>query len=91
MFPLHKGANKIFALRIFLPFSTMVVFYTTFRKEGAIMFNKKTKEMQKAIDLAWENPTEEERIFQKLYFPHGKPTVDEFIQTVANLAKGGNM
>ena len=69
----------------------MVVLYNAFRKEGANMFNTKEKEMQKAIDLAWENPTEEERIFQKLYFPHGKPTVDEFIQTVARLAKGGNV
>ena len=58
-----------------------------FRKEGANMFNTKKKEMQKAIDLAWSHPTEEEKIFQKLYFPNGKPTVEEFIQTVAELAR----
>ena len=62
-----------------------------FERKVHKMNTPKKKEMQKAIDLAWENPTEEERIFQKLYFPHGKPTVDEFIQTVARLAKGGNM
>ena len=49
------------------------------------MFNTKKKEMQKAIDLAWENPTPEEKLFQEFYFPNGKPTVDEFIQKVAQL------
>ena len=48
------------------------------------------KEMQKAIDLAWSNPSPEEKIFQELYFPEGKPTVEEFIQRVASLAKQQN-
>lgn len=43
--------------------------------------------MQKAIDAAWENPTEEDKFFQALYFPNGKPTVKEFIDTVANIAR----
>ena len=46
-----------------------------------------TKEMQKAIDLAWENPTPEEKLFQELYFPKGKPTVEEFIRKVGDLMK----
>ena len=49
------------------------------------MNNRKRKEMQKAIDLAWENPTPEEKLFQEFYFPNGKPTVDEFIRKVAQL------
>ncbi len=59
-----------------------------FRKEGAYhMFHTKRQEMKKAIDLAWANPTEEQKRFQEQYFPKGKPTVEEFIQTVAHLAK----
>ena len=46
-----------------------------------------TKEMQKAIDLAWENPSPEEKLFQELYFPNGKPTVEEFIRKVGDLIK----
>ena len=51
------------------------------------MFTPKKREMKKAIDLAWTNPTEEQKRFQEQYFPKGKPTVEEFIQTVALLAK----
>ena len=58
-----------------------------FERKVHIMFNTKEKEMQKAIDLAWENPTPEEKTFQELYFPNGEPTVEEFIQTVARLAR----
>ena len=49
------------------------------------MFNTKKKEMQKAIDEAWKNPTKEEKLFQELYFPNGKPTVEEFIRTVSGI------
>ena len=52
-----------------------------------IMFNTKKKEMKKAIDLAWENPTMEQKLFQEKYFPEGKPTVEEFIKRVAELAR----
>ena len=51
------------------------------------MFNAKEKEMQKALDLAWENPTAEQKLFQELYFPKGKPTVKEFIKTVSSLVQ----
>ena len=51
------------------------------------MLNLKKREMKKAIDLAWENPTQEQKLFQEKYFPEGKPTVEEFIQRVANLAR----
>ena len=49
------------------------------------MFNTKGKEMKKAIDKAWSNPTEEQKKFQDLYFPNGKPMPDEFITTIANI------
>lgn len=43
--------------------------------------------MQKAIDEAWSHPTKEQKQFQELYFPLGKPTVEEFIQTMADIAR----
>ena len=58
-----------------------------FERKVHIMFNTKKKEMQKAIDLAWENPPPEEKRFQEFYFPNGKPTVEEFIRKVGDLLK----
>ena len=58
------------------------------RKDGAyIMFSTKKKEMMKAIDEAWSNPTKEQKMFQELYFPNGKPTTEEFIKTISNIIK----
>ena len=58
------------------------------RKDGAFnMFSTKEKEMKKAINQAWSNPTTEQKMFQEKYFPNGKPTVEEFIQTIANLVR----
>jgi hypothetical protein len=57
--------------------------------EVTSMFNTKNKEMQKAIDEAWSHPTKEQKQLQELYFPYGKPTVKEFIKTVANLTRQG--
>ena len=51
------------------------------------MFSTKKKEMKKAIDEAWSNPTREQKLFQERYFPNGKPTVEEFIQIVYNLVR----
>ena len=51
------------------------------------MFNAKEKEMQKAIDEAWMNPTEEQKLFQEQYFPNGKPSVKEFVKTISALVK----
>jgi hypothetical protein len=51
------------------------------------MFGTKKKEMKKAIDMAWSNPTAEQKAFQKRYFPNGKPTVEEFIQTMAIIVR----
>ena len=55
-----------------------------------IMFNTKEKEMKKAIDEAWNNPTKEQKQFQELYFPNGKPSVEEFIQTVSKIIRQKN-
>lgn len=51
------------------------------------MFNQKKREMKKAIDLAWNNPTEEQKRFQEEYFPNGKPTVEEFIKRMADIVR----
>ena len=51
------------------------------------MFSTKNKEMQKAIDEAWSNPTAEQKLFQERYFPTGKPSVKEFIETVSAIAR----
>lgn len=50
------------------------------------MFSTKEKEMKKAIDEAWRDPTKEQKLFQERYFPKGKPTVEEFVRTVSGLA-----
>lgn len=49
------------------------------------MSTNKGKEMQKAIDAAWSNPTKEQKEFQDLVFPNGKPTADVFALTIANI------
>ena len=64
--------------------------YNAFRKEGEYMTTKE-KEMQKALDMAWENPTEEQKSFQKKYFPNGKPSVDEFVQAISAIVKRESM
>ena len=51
------------------------------------MFNTKKKEMQKAIDEAWSNPKRDQKLFQELYFPNGKPTVEEFIKTISTIIR----
>jgi hypothetical protein len=54
------------------------------------MFGTKKKEIKKAIDMAWQSPSEEQKAFQEKYFPNGKPTVEEFIKTVADLVQQRN-
>ena len=51
------------------------------------MFNTKKTEMRKAIDAAWSNPTPEQLQFQALYFPNGKPSVEEFISTISAIVR----
>ena len=58
------------------------------RKDGTYnMFNTKRNEMKKAIDMAWGNPTREQKMFQERYFPNGKPTAEEFIKTISAIAR----
>lgn len=49
------------------------------------MFNTKEKEMKRAIDEAWQNPTKEQQQFQDKYFPNGKPTVEEFVKKMSEI------
>ena len=77
------GQNN-FALSRNLLFSTKAQAYNAFQKGRCTLMKK---EMKAAIDEAWSHPTPEQKLFQELYFPNGKPTVEEFIQTVADLAR----
>lgn len=52
--------------------------------------HKMKKEIQKAIDKAWENPSHKEKLFQEMYFPLGKPTVEEFIKRMAQITKNNS-
>jgi len=52
-------------------------------KSHDIPVDKVNREIQKAIDVAWNNPDLEARTQQRLLFPKGKPTVDEFIDVVS--------
>lgn len=46
------------------------------------------KEMQIVLDAAWNNPDAAARQKQRELFPKGKPTVEEFIRKISELAKG---
>jgi|GEM_PF-429884 len=56
-------------------------------KSHDIPADKVNREIQKAIDAAWNNPDLEARTQQRLLFPKGKPTVDEFIDVVSKHVK----
>lgn len=45
------------------------------------------KEMQAAVDAAWDNPDPVARARQRQLFPHGKPSVPEFIRVMAEEIK----
>ena len=59
-----------------------------FERKVLKMKNAKKKEMQKAIDLAWETPDRKAKLFQEMYFPLGKPTVEEFLKRMEDLTRG---
>lgn len=40
------------------------------------------KEIQKAIDIAWQSENTEEVENQKRIFPVGKPSIDEFLHKI---------
>ena len=61
-----------------------------FERKVQKMKNAKKKEMQKAIDLAWETPDRKAKLFQEMYFPLGKPTVEEFLKRMEDLTSGEN-
>ena len=49
--------------------------------------NAKKIEMQKALDHAWENASAEEKQRQNELFPEGKPSLENFIKTMAEQVK----
>ena len=42
------------------------------------------KELQTCIDLAWSNPTQEEKALQTQLFPEGKPSPFVFIERIGS-------
>lgn len=44
-------------------------------------------EMQRAIDETWSTDNPECRLWQEKLFPNGKPTVAEFVATIAQYAR----
>ena len=52
-----------------------------------MIFTNKKKEMQKAIDAAWTSNEPECRLWQEKLFPNGKPSVEEFVATIAQYAR----
>ncbi|MGI6192006.1 MAG: sporulation initiation factor Spo0A C-terminal domain-containing protein [Christensenellales bacterium] len=57
--------------------------YDNIAKEYGVLPNELKKEMQETIDASWNNEDEEVTRTQKSLFPNGKPTVEEFIKTIA--------
>jgi len=45
------------------------------------------KEMQAAVDAAWNDPDPAVQAEQRRLFPNGKPSVDEFIRVIADQIK----
>ena len=45
------------------------------------------REIQTALDAAWDNPDPAIRERQRAIFPNGKPSVEEFIRVMAERAK----
>lgn len=45
-------------------------------------------EIQKALDAAWDTKNEETLKRQQELFPDGKPTIEEFIHKVSQVASG---
>jgi translation initiation factor 2 alpha subunit (eIF-2alpha) len=51
-----------------------------------ISTNEVVREIQDAIDTAWDNPDPAVRAKQRELFPNGKPLPEEFIRTMAKEA-----
>ena len=51
--------------------------------QHGISVEEVVREIQAAVDAAWGNPDPAIRARQQQLFPNGKPTVEEFIRTMA--------
>lgn len=60
------------------------VFWAKAAAQYGVSMDEVTREMQKAIDAAWDNPDPAIRKKQMQLFPHGRPTITEFIRGTAN-------
>ena len=55
--------------------------------EHQVTPKKVVNEIQKTIELTWSNPDPKIKAAQQKLFPNGKPSVEEFIRTIATHAK----
>ena len=62
------------------------VFAEIARKHG-IPVDEVIKEIQIALDAAWDNPDPAIRATQRRHFPNGKPTVEEFLRVALGRVK----
>ena len=44
-------------------------------------------EMQKALDLTWENEDPKAKEYREKFFPNGKPKLEEFLEKLAEIAR----
>lgn len=62
-----------------------VELYNGVAKEHGVLPDELRDKMQETIDVSWNNDDEQITKTQRSLFPNGKPTVEEFIETVALL------
>jgi len=54
--------------------------------KNAVPVGEALREMQSALDAAWDSPDPAIRESQRALFPLGKPSIDEFIRVMAERA-----
>lgn len=63
--------------------------YNGVAREYGVLPDELRDKMQETIDASWNNNDEEIVRTQRTLFPNGKPTVEEFIETMALLISLG--
>ncbi len=63
--------------------------YNGVAREYGVLPDELRNRMQETIDASWNNDDEQITKTQRSLFPNGKPTVEEFIETMALLISLG--
>lgn len=61
--------------------------YKKVSREADKPIEKVQAEMQKALDLTWENDDPEAKEYREKMFPDGKPSLEIFLKKLAEIAK----